>query len=95
MVWWMSGVVDVWCGGCPVWWMSGVVDVLFYTRCGGCLVWWMSGVVDVCVVDVVQSDTTTSAAATNAANCDLPGLARKPCGVDVSDEATCRAQVRP
>ena len=55
MVWWMSGVVDVWCGGCPVWWMSGVVDVLFYTRCGGCLVWWMSGVVDVCVVDVVQS----------------------------------------
>ena len=49
------GVVDVWCGGCPVWWMSGVVDVLFYTRCGGCLVWWMSGVVDVCVVDVVQS----------------------------------------
>ena len=54
MVWWMSGVVDVWCGGCPVWWMSGVVDVLFYTRCGGCLVWWMSGVVDVCVVDVVQ-----------------------------------------
>ena len=59
MVWWMSGVVDVWCGGCPilhmVWWMSGVVDVW----CGGCLilhtVWWMSGVVDVCVVDVVQS----------------------------------------
>ena len=62
MVWWLSGVVDVWCGGCPfftqgvvdvwcggclVWWMSGVVDV----RCGGCLVWWMSyfthGVVDV------------------------------------------------
>merc|ERR1719331_2934135 len=38
------------------------------------------------------ADTTTSAAATNAANCDLPGLARKPCGVDVSDEATCRAQ---
>ena len=37
------GVVDVWCGGCPMWWMSGVVDV----RCGGCLVWWMSGVVDV------------------------------------------------
>ena len=32
------GVVDVWCGGCPMWWMSGVVDV----RCGGCLVWWMS-----------------------------------------------------
>ena len=58
-MWWMSGVVDVWCGGCPilhmVWWMSGVVDVW----CGGCLilhtVWWMSGVVDVCVVDVVQS----------------------------------------
>ena len=47
MVWWMSGVVDVWCGGCPVWWMSGVVDVLFYSWCGGCLVWWMSGVVDV------------------------------------------------
>merc|ERR1711911_565287 len=42
VVWWMSGVVDVRCGGCPVWWMSyfthGVVDV----RCGGCLVWWMS-----------------------------------------------------
>ena len=37
------GVVDVWCGGCPMWWMSGVVDV----RCGGCLVWWMSCVVDV------------------------------------------------
>merc|ERR1711911_472040 len=47
VVWWMSGVVDVRCGGCPVWWMSGVVDVW----CGGCLVWWMSyfthGVVDV------------------------------------------------
>ena len=47
MVWWMSGVVDVWCGGCLVWWMSGVVDVW----CGGCpilhMVWWMSGVVDV------------------------------------------------
>ena len=46
-MWWMSGVVDVWCGGCPilpkVWWMSGVVDVW----CGGCPVWWMSGVVDV------------------------------------------------
>ena len=26
-MWWMSGVVDVWCGGCLVWWMS---------------VWWMS-----------------------------------------------------
>ena len=60
VVWWMSGVVDVWCGGCPVWWMSGVVDVLFYTRCGGCLVWWMSGVVDVCVVDVVQSMISTT-----------------------------------
>ena len=40
----MSGVVDVWCGGCHIlpilWWL---------------LVWWMSGVVDVCVVDVVQS----------------------------------------
>ena len=49
------GVVDVWCGGCPVWWMSGVVDVWG----GGCpflpMVWWLSGVVDVCVVDVVQS----------------------------------------
>ena len=47
LVWWMSGVVDVWCGGCLIWWMSDVVDV----RCGGCLVWWMSffthGVVDV------------------------------------------------
>ena len=43
----MSGVVDFWCGGCPVWWMSGVVDVLFYSWCGGCLVWWMSSVVDV------------------------------------------------
>ena len=39
MVWWLSGVVDVWCGGCPILPM----------------VWWMSGVVDVCVVDVVQS----------------------------------------
>ena len=42
MVWWLSGVVDVWCGGCPilhtVWWMSGVMDVW----CGGSLVWWMS-----------------------------------------------------
>ena len=44
---WVPGVVDVWCGGCPVWWMSGVVDVLFYTWCGGCPVWWMSSVVDV------------------------------------------------
>ena len=47
LVWWMSDVVDVWCGGCPVWWMSGVVDVW----CGGCpilhMVWWMSGVMDV------------------------------------------------
>ena len=47
LVWWKSGVVDVWCGGCLVWWMSGVVDVW----CGGCpilhMVWWMSGVVDV------------------------------------------------
>ena len=47
VVWWMSGVVDVRCGGCLVWWMSGVVDVW----CGGCpilhMVWWMSGVVDV------------------------------------------------
>ena len=36
-VWWMSGVVDVWCGGYLVWWMSyfihGAVDVW----CGGCL----------------------------------------------------------
>ena len=43
----MSGVVDVWCGGCLVWWMSGVVDVWS----GECLVWWISyfthGVVDV------------------------------------------------
>ena len=43
----MSGVVTVWCSGCPflpiVWWMSGVVDVW----CGGSPVWWMSGVVDV------------------------------------------------
>ena len=60
-MWWMSGVVNVWCGGCPilpmVWWMSSVVDVW----CGGCpflpIVWWISGVVDVCVVDVVQSKT--------------------------------------
>ena len=37
MVWWMSSVVDVWCGGCPI----------FYQWCGGCLVWWMSDVVDV------------------------------------------------
>ena len=55
IVWWMSGVVDVWCAGSPVWWMSGVVDVLFYPWCGWCLVRWMSSVVDVCVVDVVQS----------------------------------------
>ena len=55
-MWWMSGVVDVWCSGCPflpmVWWMSSVVDVWF----GGChflpMVWWMSGVVDVCVVNM-------------------------------------------
>ena len=39
MVWWMSSVVDVWCGECP-----------FLA-----MVWWMSSVVDVCVVDVVQS----------------------------------------
>ena len=26
-MWWMSGVVNVWCGGCLMWWMSGVVDV--------------------------------------------------------------------
>ena len=50
-VWWMSGVVEVRCGGCPillmVCWMSSVMDVW----CGGCpflpMVWWMSGVVDV------------------------------------------------
>ena len=42
-MWWMSVVVDVWCGGCPILW----------------LVWWMSGVVDVCVVDVVQSSEDT------------------------------------
>ena len=49
-MWWMSGGVDVRCGGCPLWWMSGVVNVW----CAGCpilhAVWWMSG-----VVDVVQS----------------------------------------
>ena len=37
MSYFMDGVVDVWCGGCPilpmVWWMSSVVDVW----CGGCL----------------------------------------------------------
>ena len=42
LVWWMSGVVDVRCGGCLVWWMSfsthGVMDVW----CGGYLVWWIS-----------------------------------------------------
>ena len=27
IVWWMSDVLDAWCGGC---------------LCGGCLVWWMS-----------------------------------------------------
>ena len=51
LVWWLFGVVDVWCGGGPilhvVWWMSflthGVVDVW----CGEYLVWCMSGVVDV------------------------------------------------
>ena len=51
MVWWMSGVVYIWCGGfpfytwcggCLMWWMSGVVGVLFYSWCVGCLVWRMS-----------------------------------------------------
>ena len=45
-VWWMSGVVNVWCSGCPIlhimWWISysthGVGDIW----CGGCLVWWLS-----------------------------------------------------
>ena len=36
---WMSDVVGVRCGECPLLPM----------------VWWMSGVVDVCVVDIVQS----------------------------------------
>ena len=61
-VWWMSGVVDVWCRGClkwwilhTVWWIFGIADVLFYTQCGGYLVWWMSGVMDVCVVDVFKT----------------------------------------
>ena len=54
-VWWMSGVINVCCGQCPilhtVWWMSGVVNV-WCGECllwlsGGCLVWWMSGVVNV------------------------------------------------
>ena len=55
LVWWMSDVANVWCGGDPilhtVCWMSGVMDVIFYTWCGGCLVWWISyfthGLVDV------------------------------------------------
>ena len=61
VVWWMSGVVDVRCGGCLVWWMSSVVDVW----CGGCpilpMMWWMSVVVDVwfggchkIIVDIVN-----------------------------------------
>ena len=45
LVWWMPGVVDVCCGGCPILLM----------------VWWISGVVDVCVVDVVQSNPRRSA----------------------------------
>ena len=52
LVWWISGVVDVWLGGC-----------LLYTRCCGFpisdMVWWMSyfahGVVDVWLVDVFCS----------------------------------------
>ena len=43
----MSGVVEVWCGQCPVslkvWWKSGVVNFLY----GGYpflhMVWWMCG----------------------------------------------------
>ncbi len=32
-VWWLCGVVVVWCGGCVVWWLCGVVVVW----CGGCV----------------------------------------------------------
>ena len=55
MVWSMSGVLDVRCGGSMSFFTNGVVDVW----CGGFpilpMVWWMSCVVNVCVVDVVQS----------------------------------------
>ena len=42
----MSGVIDVWCGQCPilliVWWVSGVVNV-WYCGCPFLPnVWWMS-----------------------------------------------------
>ena len=58
-MWWMSGVVDVWCDQCAilhtVWWISDMVDVWF----GGCpflhMVGWVSGVVDVSMVDVIRS----------------------------------------
>ena len=36
-VWWISGVVDFWCGGCLVWWMSGVVGVVQSTATSMCL----------------------------------------------------------
>ena len=68
LVCWMPyfthGVVDVWCGECPVgvvnilfytWWIFGVVDVWCYRFPILHKLWWMSGVVVVCVVDVVQS----------------------------------------
>ena len=45
LLWWMSSVVDVWCGGCLC---GGCRTILFlHTVCGGFLVWWMSSVVDV------------------------------------------------
>ena len=45
LVWWMSGVVDVQCGGYLVWWMSYFTHSVVDVWCGQCLVWWMSGVV--------------------------------------------------
>ena len=43
MSYFTHGVVDIWCGGCPVWWMSGVVDVLFYIQCGHVVDVWCGG----------------------------------------------------
>ena len=58
--WWMSDLINVWCGGGLVWSTSGVV------WCSEFLVWWISffafsvadvwfGLVDICVVDVIKS----------------------------------------
>ena len=55
----MSGVMEVWCGQCPVslkvWWKSGVVNFLYggyrFFAHGVVDVWF--GLVDVCLVDVI------------------------------------------